>query len=104
MSFHKFSQQSLAQTINAKPHGNNFAIALEKGKLFIELYNPVQTDPQSPHNRDELYFIVEGKGEFECGGETVLFKAGDAFFVPKHIPHKFKNFGEQMKTWVVFYD
>ena len=105
MSFHKLSHQEFSQAIkNAMPHKNNFAIALEKGKLYIELYNPIETDPQSPHGRDELYFISEGKGEFECDGETVAFETGDVIFVPKDAPHKFKNFGKQMKTWVIFYD
>ena len=102
---YKFSPTEISQKIqNPQPNKNNFAVAFEKDKLYLELYQPIKKDPQKPHTRDELYFIIEGAGEFEMANETTSFQQGDLIFVPKNIPHKFKNFGESMKCWVVFYD
>ena len=37
------------------------------------------------------------------GGEVVPFGVGDFFFVPAGVTHRFVDFGEAMKTWVIFY-
>ncbi|MXZ73741.1 MAG: cupin domain-containing protein [Gemmatimonadetes bacterium] len=85
------------------PNGDRFHVALERGELQIELYIPRGTDDQKPHSRDECYVIVEGNGKFEMGGEVVPFEAGDFFFVPAKVEHRFLDFGESMTTWVIFY-
>ena len=85
------------------PNGDRFHVALERGELQIELYMPRDVDDQKPHSRDECYVIVEGKGKFEMGGEVVPFDAGDFLFVPAGVEHRFVEFGESMKTWVIFY-
>ncbi len=85
------------------PNGDRFSVALERGELQIELYVPRTVDDQTPHSRDECYVIVEGKGKFEMGSEVVSFEAGDFFFVPAGVAHRFLDFGESMTTWVIFY-
>ena len=85
------------------PNGDRFHVALERGELQIELYMPRCVDDQKPHDRDECYVIVEGQGKFEMGGEVVPFDAGDFFFVPAGVEHRFLDFGESMTTWVIFY-
>lgn len=85
------------------PNGDRFHVALERGELQIELYMPRGVDDQIPHDRDECYVIVEGQGKFELGGEVVPFEAGDFFFVPAKVEHRFLDFGESMTTWVIFY-
>ena len=82
---------------------NPFAIAIERGQLYVELYCPEQRDLQSPHDRDECYFVIEGEGEFVCGGERRQVGAGDFLFVPAGMPHRLENFGERLRTWVLFY-
>lgn len=62
----------------------------------------LENDPQKPHSKDEFYFICEGAGEFKMNQETISFKKCDVTFVPKNTNHKFKNFGAEMKTWVLF--
>jgi mannose-6-phosphate isomerase-like protein (cupin superfamily) len=63
----------------------------------------VGTDPQTPHEQDELYFIHSGSGEFVCSGERHRFEAGMAFFVPAGAEHRFENFTADFSTWVVFW-
>ena len=80
-----------------------FVEAFARGTMSVELYAPRGTDPQKPHPRDELYFIVSGRGEFVHGERRDTFGPGDAFFVPAFMEHRFENFSDDFATWVVFY-
>jgi mannose-6-phosphate isomerase-like protein (cupin superfamily) len=85
------------------PEGRRFVEAFSHGSLVVELYAPVGRDPQSPHDRDEVYFVLSGTGDFTVAGESSPFKAGDALFVPAGAEHRFENFTADFATWVVFY-
>ncbi len=85
------------------PDGERFVKVLEHGSMEVEIYAPQGTDPQTPHSRDELYFVVSGSGEFVNGPERHPFGPGDALFVPAGVEHRFENFTEDFATWVVFY-
>lgn len=85
------------------PAGERFHVALSRGQLQVELYQPLRHDPQKPHNRDELYFVVAGSGSFVMGDQHVAFAAGDCLFVPAGMTHRFEDFGESITAWVVFY-
>ncbi|MEK9960989.1 MAG: cupin domain-containing protein [Rhodobiaceae bacterium] len=85
------------------PDDPQFVILRERGSLTVELYRPLEIDRQQPHSRDECYVVVEGNGIFEMGDETVTFGPGDFLFVPAGVPHRFRDFGESMMTWVMFY-
>jgi mannose-6-phosphate isomerase-like protein (cupin superfamily) len=85
------------------PDGVRFVEAFAHGSLVVELYAPVARDPQSPHDRDEVYFVISGSGDFVVAGECTHFAAGDALFVAAGIEHRFKNFTPDFTTWVVFY-
>jgi len=85
------------------PDGERFTEAFAHGTLTVELYAPKATDPQKPHTRDEVYFVVSGSGEFVVGGERAQFAAGDALFAAAGVIHRFENFSADFVTWVVFY-
>ena len=46
------------------PAGERFAEAFAHGSMSVELYVPDGSDPQQAHERDEVYFVVSGSGEF----------------------------------------
>ena len=71
--------------------------------LSIEIYAPLGRDPQTPHDRDEVYFVISGSGDFVVAGERRRCGAGDALFVAASVAHRFENFSEDFATWVVFY-
>ena len=98
----KFSPDQIIQKITSKEI--NFVNVMQDKKFTVEFYNPVEKDLQKPHTRDEIYVIVEGEGEFECGESKGDFKAGDLIFVPKNTFHRFLNFGRSLKTWVIFFN
>jgi len=80
-----------------------FSILFTHGSLVVEVYQPVATDHQKPHDHDKRNVIIEGYGKFEMGDETVSVGPGDFLFVPIGLPHRFTNFGDTMSTWVMFY-
>jgi mannose-6-phosphate isomerase-like protein (cupin superfamily) len=85
------------------PDGERFTEAISHGSLVVEIYAPVGTDPQTPHTRDEVYFVISGSGEFVVAGERSPFSAGDALFVAAGVEHRFEHFTKDFTTWVVFY-
>ena len=80
-----------------------FSILFTHGSLVVEVYQPLTTDHQKPHESDECYVIIKGHGKFEMGDEIMSFGPGDFLFVPAGLPHRFTDFGDTMSTWVMFY-
>ena len=85
------------------PDGERFAKVLGHGTMEVEVYAPRGQDPQEPHTRDELYFVVRGTGEFVNGPDRHPFGSGDALFVPAGVEHRFEDFTDDLAVWVVFY-
>lgn len=85
------------------PLGERFVRAMAHGTMSVELYAPVDVDPQQPHSQDELYVIHAGTGEFVMQGERHRFSPGTVYFVPAGAAHRFENFSVDFSTWVVFW-
>ncbi len=73
------------------------------GTLQVEIYKPVEKDMQQPHEKDEVYIIISGIGEFINGKIKIDFQPGDFLFVPAGTEHRFINFTNDFSTWVIFY-
>ena len=71
--------------------------------MSVEIYQPVGHDPQQPHAKDEIYVVISGSGIFQNGSEQYPFQAGDVVFVPADRAHRFLEFSEDFKTWVIFF-
>jgi mannose-6-phosphate isomerase-like protein (cupin superfamily) len=80
-----------------------FAKVMEHGTMSVEIYRPQKTDLQKPHQQDELYVVVSGKGEFVNDSIRNNFGPGDVLFVPAGIEHRFEDFTDDFVTWVIFY-
>ena len=85
------------------PAGNLAVPIFSHGSLVIELYTPVDHDPQKPHTRDEFYFVARGKGRFFDGTQRYPVEAGSFLFVPAGQMHRFEDFSSDFVVWVVFY-
>jgi mannose-6-phosphate isomerase-like protein (cupin superfamily) len=83
--------------------GNLFVELFNDKHVTIEIYKPEKEDLQAPHDRDELYMIISGSGDFLLNDEVIQFKTGDLLVVPLGAVHRFENFTEDFATWVVFY-
>lgn len=85
------------------PEGQRFAGVFKHGSLEVEIYAPRGTDPQQPHTRDEVYFVLVGTGEFVCGDTRRTFGPGDILFAAAGTVHRFENFSGDLTVWVLFY-
>ncbi len=85
------------------PAGRLSSVAFDGDGIEIRYYAPKGTDPQTPHDRDEFYFVVSGSGTFERGSERVPFGPGDMLFAAAGETHRFSGFTADFATWVLFY-
>ena len=99
--------------------GHATALLMAYGTMELRWFSPRDHDPQTPHDRDELYVIVSGTGTFMRaqdsasfgddlslplhGEDRVPFNPGDAIFVPAGTVHRFETFSEDFACWIVFY-
>jgi mannose-6-phosphate isomerase-like protein (cupin superfamily) len=82
---------------------SRFATVFRHGTLEVELYAPRGVDPQTPHDRDEVYVVVSGSGEFFHDGRRDPCAAGDFLFVAAGVEHRFERFTDDFAVWVLFY-
>ena len=101
-----------------KDVGRDTALLLAHGSMELRWFAPKQEDPQTPHDRDELYVIASGTGTFMRaveslpfdditlaiqGEERVPFGPGDVLFVAAGTVHRFEEFSDDFGCWVMFY-
>lgn len=107
-----------ARTTSIDP-GRATALVMAHGTMELRWFSPTDYDPQTPHDRDELYVVVSGTGIFmravdSCplgddlslpvmGADRVAFGPGDAIFVPAGTEHQFESFSDDFACWIVFY-
>src|SRR5262249_4377113 len=85
------------------PPGNLAVPIFEHGSLTVELYTPQGSDPQQPHDRDEVYLVVRGQGTFFDGQRRHRVESGSFVFVGAGQPHRFEEFSSDIAIWVFFY-
>jgi len=85
------------------PKGARSHLVHSHGSLSLRLYAPRGTDPQTPHEQDEVYVVARGSGWFVVGDSRVPFGPLDSLFVPAGVVHRFEDFTDDFATWVVFY-
>jgi mannose-6-phosphate isomerase-like protein (cupin superfamily) len=85
------------------PPDRRSAEAFRDGDLEIRFYAPPGTDPQTPHDRDELYIVAAGNGYFRVGDTLTPVGPGDLLFAAAHETHRFEDFSADFGVWVVFY-
>lgn len=79
-----------------------YCMLFKHGTLELEYYKPLKTDPQKPHTRDEVYFVISGSGWFVQGKERQRFEPGEVLYVPAGVPHRFEQFSDDFATWAIF--
>lgn len=83
--------------------GGLFVELFSHGTLTVEFYKPDRVDNQKPHERDEIYVIASGEGEFINDANRINITTGDFLFVKAGKEHRFINFTDDFSTWVFFY-
>jgi mannose-6-phosphate isomerase-like protein (cupin superfamily) len=77
-------------------------LVLNTAGLEVRWYRPPSVDPQTPHDRDEVYVVVSGQGDFVRQGERVKFASGDLLFAAAGEVHRFENHTPDTAVWVIF--
>jgi len=80
-----------------------YAVAMRRGSLELGFYAPRGVDSQEPHDQNEVYVVVAGRGTFVVGDRPNSFGPGDALFVAAGTPHRFEDFTDDLEVWVMFY-
>ena len=99
--------------------GRATALLMAHGTMELRWFAPTGHDPQTPHDREELYVVVSGTGVFMraqdshplgddlslplMGEDRVTFGPGDVIFVPAGTEHRFESFSDDFACWIVFY-
>jgi mannose-6-phosphate isomerase-like protein (cupin superfamily) len=83
--------------------GGGYEIVHESPGLEVGVYVLVAPEPdrQQPHADDEVYVVLEGRGQLDVGGELVQLEVGQAAFVPAGVDHRFSAY-EQLAVLVIF--
>jgi mannose-6-phosphate isomerase-like protein (cupin superfamily) len=55
-------------------------------------------------DKDEIYYIVSGRGELTMNGKTILVNAGDAILTRAGSSHGLKPFGKDSLTLIINYN
>ena len=83
--------------------GGGYEVVHRSPGLEIGVYVLVAPEPdrQQPHEFDEVYMVLEGRGTLEVEGQAVDLREGEALFVPAGADHRFTAY-EQLALLVVF--
>jgi mannose-6-phosphate isomerase-like protein (cupin superfamily) len=60
-----------------------------------------EPDRQQPHEDDEVYVVLEGRGVLDVEGKRLDLAEGQAAFVPAGAEHRFVGY-EQLSLLVIF--
>ena len=72
--------------------------SLVMGIVEIE---PDSHSPKHHHNCEEVYYILEGKGEIESNGVRYPFETGDAVLNRENVQHRVFNTGDEKLRMLV---
>ena len=59
-------------------------------------------DKQSPHQEDEVYYVLRGRARMKVAAEDFEVSGGKAIFVPARVEHRFFDITEELAVLVVF--
>ncbi len=60
------------------------------------------TDPQSPHDEDEVYYVLSGRATIRVGDEDRPVQPGSLIFVAAREEHRFHSIIEELRLLVFF--
>ena len=60
------------------------------------------SDPQSPHQEDEMYYVVSGRARMTIDDQEQPVKSGSVIFVATRQKHRFHDIEEDLTVLVFF--
>lgn len=88
---------------NAASDGS-FHVFLDVNTMSAELFQlPAGgVDRQTPHDLDELYYVISGQASFTAETDTRTVTGGETIYVHAHVPHRFHDIEQDLSVLVVF--
>lgn len=88
----------------AAANGKRYLEFLRVPDLSVGVYTLAagEDDPQGPHQEDEVYYIIEGRGKIRVGEDVRPVQAGSIVYVAAYTPHKFIEIEEDLRILVFF--
>jgi mannose-6-phosphate isomerase-like protein (cupin superfamily) len=98
---HAFEVQAVKDRLSVA--GGGYEVVHESAGLEVGVYVLVapEADRQQPHEDDELYVVLEGRGVLDVEGKRVEVKEGTAVFVEAGAEHRFSAY-EHLSVLVIF--
>jgi mannose-6-phosphate isomerase-like protein (cupin superfamily) len=98
---HAFDVLHVAERLAAGSGG--YKIVHSSPGIEVGVYALVAPEPdrQQPHEWDEIYVVIDGRGVLEVEGESIPLETGGAVFVRAGAEHRFTGY-EGLSVLVVF--
>jgi mannose-6-phosphate isomerase-like protein (cupin superfamily) len=59
-------------------------------------------DEQTPHDDDEVYYVIRGRGTVRVANEDRPVSPGSIIYVKAHVEHRFHDITEELQLLVFF--
>jgi mannose-6-phosphate isomerase-like protein (cupin superfamily) len=100
MNAFEYGEISQEQAESGKP----YLQFINEGTMSLGLYALAagSTDTQSPHDEDEIYYVVAGQGTIVVDRERRPVRPGSIVFVAKKVEHRFVDIEADLSILVFF--
>jgi len=88
------------QTRDSDGHGYVDFLASDKLSVGLAVWRKGKPDRQRPHQEDEVYYVISGRGVIRVADEDRPVKEGSLVFVAAQVPHHFHDIEEDMRVLV----
>jgi mannose-6-phosphate isomerase-like protein (cupin superfamily) len=98
---HAFEFEDVKKRLEAGNGG--YEVVHTSAGLEVGVYVLVAPEPdrQQPHEDDEVYIVLDGRGQLEVEGQRFDVEAGQSIFVPAGAEHRFTGY-EGLSVLVIF--
>jgi mannose-6-phosphate isomerase-like protein (cupin superfamily) len=98
---HSFEVREVAQRLTAGNGGYEIIHSSPGLELGVYVLVAPEPDRQQPHEWDEVYIVLEGRGALEVEGQEIPVHEGGAIYVKAGADHRFTGY-EGLSLVVIF--
>jgi len=70
------------------------------GYVDVAIWPAGSTDRQRPHEEDEVYYVINGRGAIRVADEDRPVKAGSLVFVAAGVDHRYHDIEEEIRVLI----